>query len=55
MQLPCCPSQEMNDWTVGGFVETVPISNVIQSHVIPEVYNSDEYSCYDDEVFDIDL
>jgi len=55
MQLPCCPSQEMDDWAIEGFDETVPISDVIQSHVIPDVYDSDEYSCYDDEVFDIDL
>jgi len=55
MQMPCCPSQDMDDWAIDGFDDTVPMYNGSQGHVIPDAYESDEYSCYDDEVFDIDL
>lgn len=55
IQMPCCPSQEMDDWAINGFDDTVPMSNRSQGYEIPDAYESDEYSCYDDEVFDIDL
>jgi len=55
------PSREFDDWTIGGFDNTVPMPNMIhdfsmiQTEAIPDMYESDEYSCCDDEVFDIDL
>jgi len=39
LQIPC-PPLEMDDWAIGGFDETVPMSNEIRIH---------------DKVFDIDL
>ena len=57
-------SREFDNWSIGGFDDTVPVSDMIddfsmiQTESIPDMYESDECdecSCCDDEVFDIDL
>lgn len=61
MQLACHRSQELDDWAIEGFGESMSMSNmsrdsaITQTELIPDMYESDDSSFHDDEVFDIDL
>lgn len=49
----------LEDWAIGGFDESSPDVNSyndpIRTEAIPDMYESDDSSLYDDEVFYIDL
>jgi len=61
MQLVRHPSRELEDWVIEGFDESTHRSNMlrhsnkVQTEIIPDMYESDDSSFHDDEVFDIDL
>jgi len=61
MQLVRHPSRELEDWVIEGFDESTHLSNMlrhsnkVQTEIIPDMYESDDSSFHDDEVFDIDL
>jgi len=48
------PVREIEDWAIEGFGDTFHDYN-IQPDIIPNIYESEAFSCHDEEVFDIDM